>query len=227
MREYLAIIQKSRLFSGITETEVESMLKCLSAVISEYEKNQFIFRFGDSISSLGLVLSGSVLIIKDDFWGNQNIIAKISEGNTFGETYACVQGEALSVSALAAEPSKLLFLNISRVINYCSAACEFHVRLIRNLLSVLAEKNLMLNNKLTHITQRSTREKLLSYLSHESAKQGSPSIEIPFNRQQLADYLSVERSSMSNELCKLRDEGFIEFDRNKFRLKRIKTSCTP
>ena len=218
MKKYLSVIQKSPLFSGIASSELEPMLQCLSPVINEYEKNAFILRFGEDISSIGIVLAGSVHIIKEDFWGNRNIVMKVSVGQLFAETFACVQGEVLSVNVVAAEPTTVIFLDVRRIMSTCSSACEFHSRLIRNLLTVVAQKNLMLNNKLSHMAQRSTREKLLSYLSAESLKQGSSSFEIPFNRQQLADYLSVDRSAMSNELCKLRDEGILKFDKNSFEL---------
>lgn len=218
MKKYLSIIQKSPLFSGISKKELEVMLNCLSPVLAEYDKNQFILRFGESVTSVGLALSGSIHIIKEDFWGNRNIVSYISPGQLFAETYACTQGVTLGVSAVAVEPAVVLFLEVRRILTTCTSACEFHARLIRNLLSALAEKNLMLNDKLTHMVQRSTREKLLSYLSAEALRQGSSSFDIPFNRQQLADYLSVDRSAMSNELCKMRDEGLLSFSRSRFTL---------
>ena len=218
MKNYLNVIQKSPLFSGISASELEPMLKCLSAVTKDYEKNAFVLRFGEDISSVGLVLSGSVHIIKEDYWGNRNIVTKASDGQLFAETYACVQGEALGINVVAAEPTTVLFLKVRCIMTTCSSGCEFHSRLMRNLLTVVAHNNLMLNNKLSHMAQRSTREKLLSYLSSESLKHGSSAFEISFNRQQLADYLSVDRSAMSNELCKLRDEGILKFNKNCFEL---------
>lgn len=219
MNKNLGIIKKSPLFSGITENEIESMLSCLSAKSKSYKKNQFVFRSGENISEVGMVLSGSVHIAKEDFWGNRSILTKAAAGQLFGETYACAQAGTLGVSVVAAEPSEVLFLDVRRIMTICSSACEFHSRLIRNLLSVLAERNLMLTKKMEHMAQRTTREKLLSYLSAESQKSGSAAFKIPFNRQQLADYLSVDRSAMSNELCKLRNEGILTFQKNDFVLK--------
>ena len=218
MKKYLNVIQKSPLFSGISASELEPMLKCLSAVTKDYEKNAFVLRFGEDISSVGLVLSGSVHIIKEDYWGNRNIVTKASPGQLFAETYACVQGEALGINVVAAEPTTVLFLKVRCIMTTCSSGCEFHSRLMRNLLTVVAHNNLMLNNKLSHMAARSTREKLLSYLSAESLQLGSSTFEISFTRQQLADYLSVDRSAMSNELCKLRDEGILKFNKNCFEL---------
>ncbi len=218
MENYLNTIKKNSLFSGIEEKEIKTMLGCLEARIETYSNNQFVFRFGENISTVGLVLCGSVYLAKDDFMGNRTIISESGEGQIFGETYACIPSESLGISVIAAEATKILFLDVHRIMNICSSACVFHTRLIRNLLSVLAENNLMLTRKMLHMSQRTTREKLLSYLSAESQKNGSAIFKIPFNRQQLADYLAVDRSAMSNELCKLRDEGILSFQKNFFKL---------
>ena len=219
MKEFLNVIKNSQLFAGIEAQEIEAMLTCLSAVRREYAKDEFLLREGERVNFVGFVLSGSVCVIQEDFWGNRNIIAKVFPGETYAQSYACVPGASLGVSVLAAEASVVMMLDVRRILTVCSSACTFHARLIRNLLSDLAEKNLRMNEKLTHITQRSTRDKLLSYLSAESRRIGDTAFTIPFNRQQLADYLSVERSAMSSELCKLRNEGVLEFKKNHFILK--------
>lgn len=214
-----SILKKSPLFSGIDLEEMQSMLQCLSAVEKKYDKNEIILRQGEIVDYMGLVLSGRIHIVKDDFWGNRTILSDISPSQMFGESFACAQSQGLSVSALAVEPTVVLFLDIKRILNTCSSACVFHTRLIRNLLSVLAEKNLMLTGKIDHITKRTTREKLLSYLSAESLKAGSPTFQIPFNRQQLAEYLAVDRSAMSQELSKLQREDYLSYHKNVFHLK--------
>lgn len=140
-------------------------------------------------------------------------------GELFGEVYACLGDDEILYNAVAVKQSIVIFLDISRVLTMCPSACRFHGQIIQNLLSVLASKNKILTQKLEHMSQRTTREKLLSYLSEQSLRAGSPSFEIPFNRQQLADFLSVDRSAMSNELCKMRDEGILLFDKNRFVLK--------
>lgn len=218
MKEHLNVIQKSPLFSGISENELEPMLSCLSATKKSFKKNEFVLRSGDEIRAVGMVLSGSVLIVKEDFWGNRNIISSAKAGDIFAEVYACKPGAALGVSVIAEEATTVIFLDVRRILTTCTSACQFHARLIHNLLSSMAEKNLIINEKLTHMSQRTTREKLLSYLSAQAIRHGSPSFAISFNRQQLADYLSVDRSAMSNELCKMRDEGLLAFDKNSFTL---------
>ncbi len=212
-------ISNTALFQGVSAQETEAMLKCLSAVTKKFEKNQTVYGMGDQISSMGLVLSGSVNIVKHDIWGNQAILDHVHKGNFFAETYACLEKEPLMVDVIAAEKAEILFLNINRVMGICSSSCTFHSRLIHNLVYTLAKKNLALTSKMDHITPRSIRDRVLSYLSAQAVRNGGRVFEIPFNRQQLADYLSVDRSALSNELSKLQKEGVIDFQKNRFRLK--------
>lgn len=218
MKEYLGNIPASPLFEGIEDNELQSVLRCLSPVIRFFDKGAYILRQGDCTEELGLVLSGAVSVVKEDFWGNQTIMARILPGQLFAETYACSPGTPLSVSAVSEVPCSVLLLNVGRILAVCGEACPFHSRLVRNLLGVLAKKNLLLNEKITHTSQRTTRAKLLSYLSAESQRQGGGSFLCPFNRQQLAAYLSVDRSAMSAELGRMRDEGLIRYDKNRFTL---------
>lgn len=214
----LSVWKRSKLFSGIDEKELGAMISCLSAERKKYKKGEYILRCGDSSGSIGLVTAGSVDVIKEDYWGNRNIVAAIGPGETFAESYACAGNVPLGVSVQAAQGSEILLMNIQKILTTCSSACTFHVRLIRNLVSLLASKNLMMNEKLNYLSQRSTREKLLAYLSAESMRQHASSFSIPFDRQQLADYLSVDRSAMSNELSKMRKEGILQYDKNHFLL---------
>ena len=218
MKKYLNILCASPLFAGINETDLDYMLKCLSARKSAYTKDEYILSTGDAITDVGIVLSGSVNIIKEDFWGNRAILAKVQPGEMFGEAFAFANIQKLPVSAVATEKSEILFVDFGKIATTCSSACLFHTQLIQNILKILANKNIMLTQKLEHIVKRTTREKLLSYLSEQAIKSGSNTFSIPFNRQELADYLSVDRSAMSNELCKLRDEGILEFYKNHFKL---------
>lgn len=216
MEKYLKVVEQSKLFKGIGEQEAVSMLSCLGAYQRSYQKGDCVFQKGERITAVALLLDGAVHIRKEDYWGNLSILNEISAGEVFGETYACLEvGEMLN-NAVAVKNSQVLFLDVKRVLTTCSSACQFHGKLIQNLLSVLALKNKMLTQKLEHMSQRTTREKLLSYLSEQSLREGRPSFDIPFNRQQLADFLSVDRSAMSNELCRMRDEGILEFERNHF-----------
>ena len=219
MKDFLPVIRSSSLFSGISETELVAMLSCLETREERFPKDTFLLRAGDTAESIGLVLSGSVLVVQEDIWGNRNILSKAGPGQTFAAAYACAPGSLLNVSVLAETPVTAIFLNVKRVLNVCPSACEHHSRIIRNLLGELAEKNLRFGEKLTHMGQRTTRAKLMSYFSAEAQRLGSYEFDIPFSRQQLADYLAVERSGLSLELGKMRSEGLLDFHKSHFILK--------
>lgn len=219
MKNFLPVICRSRLFDGISEKEITEILTCLNAKYTDYLKGDYILHSGDTVEALGLMLEGKALIIQEDFWGNRNIMSSIGPGQSFAETFACVPGAALNVSVVAEAPSTVLFLSVNRILEVCPAACVHYGRMLRNLLADLANKNMQFNEKLTHLGQRTTRAKLLSYLSAEAQKHGSFAFDISFSRQQLADYLFVDRSGLSMELCKMRDDGLLEFHRNHFVLK--------
>ena len=199
MEEFLPVIASSPLFSGVSENELTAMLSCLGTRTERFPKDAFLLRAGDMADSVGLVLSGSVLVIQEDVWGNRNILSKVGPGQTFAVAFACAPGSALNVSVSAEMPVTAMFLNVKRVLTVCPSACEHHSRIIRNLLGELAEKNLRFSEKLTHMGQRTTRAKLLSYFSAEAQKRGTYEFDVPFSRQQLADYLAVERSGLMVE----------------------------
>lgn len=219
MKKYLFLLKNCPFFMGLAEEEILSILHCVDAKVITKENNEYLFRMGEHTQTMGLVLSGSILVIQEDFWGHRNIMAKIQAGDFFAEAYAATPGSVLNISVVASEACKILMLNINRLLTVCPTVCEHHNRMIRNLVSVLANKVLLFNDKITHMSKRSTREKLLSYLSSESIRQGKRSFDIPYDRQQLADYLCVERAAMSTELSKLQKEGLLKTTRNHFELK--------
>lgn len=219
MENYTVLLKNSKLFQGIAKEEILDMLQCLSASKRSYQKGECVFCRGERITSVAMLLEGCIHIQKEDYWGNLSILSEIAPGDLFGEVYACLDDEEMQNNAVAVRESQVLFLDVKRILTMCPSACPFHERLIRNLLSVMAAKNKTLAQKLEHMSQRTMREKLLSYLSEQSLRVGSPSFDIPFNRQQLADFLSVDRSAMSSALCKMRDEGILDFDKNHFELK--------
>ncbi len=219
MEKILPILRASQLFSGISEAELRAMLACLRAEKREFSKGAFLLRLGDTVSSIGIVLSGSVLVVEEDIWGNRNLLSRAGQGETFAAAYACAPGAVLHVSVAAETPVTALFLDIKRVLNVCPSACTHHTRMIRNLLGELAEKNLRFSEKLTHMGQRTTRAKLMSYFSAEAQRSGKYEFDIPFSRQQLADYLAVERSGLSLELGKMKAEGLLDFHKSHFVLR--------
>ena len=215
--DYL-FLSNTLLFRGASPDEIRSMLSCLKAEIRQFPRGNTIYHAGDIISSLGMVLSGSVSIENDDIWGNKSILDHAGPGQVFAETYACVSGEPLMISVVAAEACEILFLDVGRMLQVCPNSCGFHNKLIRNLLSIASQKNLNLSRRIFHTSSKSIRGRLLSYLSFQAAQHGRRDFEIPFNRQQLADYLSVDRSALSNELGKMQRDGLLRYDRNHFSL---------
>lgn len=219
MEEFLSTIRSAPLFSGVSEAELTAMLACLKAEKKDFPKEAFVLRAGDTAESIGLVLTGTVLVIQEDIWGNRNILSKAGPGQTFAVAYACAPGSRLNMSVVAETPITVLFLNVKRILTVCPSACSYHNRIIRNLLGELAGKNLQFSEKLTHVGQRSTRSKIMSYLSAEAQRLGTYELDIPFSRQQLADYLGVERSGLSQELGKMKKDGLLDYHKSHFVLK--------
>ncbi len=214
------LLANTALFRGASPQEAEAMLNCLGAAERGYTKGEQIYHSGDYVTDLGMVLSGSVLIQTDDLWGNTTVLDRIGPGQIFAETYACVPGEPLMVDVVAAEGTQVLFLNVERVLRVCSHTCAHHSKLIRNLLLLSAQKNLNLSRKIFYTSSKTIRGRLLSYLSYQARRNGTPSFTITFNRQQLADYLNVERSALSNELSKMQRDGLLVVEKNHFTLTR-------
>jgi len=219
---FTTVLQACPLFYGLTETELSSLLGCLSAKQARYDKNAFVFHAGDPAESVGVVLSGAVHILREDYWGNRKILARIEAGGLFGEAFACAEVDRLPVAVAAAEDCAVLFINCKKLLVPCAAACGFHANTVKNLARILAEKNAALLQKLEYVTQPSTRERLLSYLSEQARITGRREFEIPFNREELADYLSVERSAMSAELSRMRRDGLVAYNKNHFELIKVK-----
>lgn len=207
MKKYLPILKNSPFFKGLSDREILSILQCVNATTISRKRDSYIFRAGDSTEVMGLVVSGGVLIIQEDLWGHRNILSKCHAGDFFGEPYAASPGAVLNISVVADEDCEIILLHVQRLLTSCPTACEHHQKLIRNLVSVLANKILILNDKITHVGKRSTRDKLLSYLSAESIRQSSLSFDIPFVRQQLADYLCIDRAAMSTRYQNYKKKG--------------------
>lgn len=218
MKKYVSILKTSKLFVGLENEEIIAMLACLGAKLSTYKKGEYVLRQGEYLSNVFILVEGSLLIQNDDYWGNRSILRQISPGEMFGESYIAPESDALLNDVAAITDSTVIFFDLKKIIGTCSSACPFHTKAVQNLFFAISEKNRKLVQKMGHISKRSTREKLISFLSDEAKKRNSSDFTIPFNRQQLADFLSVDRSAMSKELCKLRDEGLLEFDKNSFRL---------
>ena len=218
MEKYFEVLRTCRLFEGIAEGQLEKMLSCFGAAKRTFLKNQMILTEGDDIGAIGVLLSGVAQIIRVDYYGNRSIVTELRPGQIFGEAFACAGIKKSPVNVVAAEDCGILFVDIPRMLHLCGNACEFHHQMIYNLMKVVATKNIVLNQKLEIISKRTTREKLMTYLMQQAKQTGSNSFTIPFDRQELADYLEVDRSGLSAEIGKLRGEGILECRKSTFTL---------
>lgn len=212
-------LSNTQLFWGLEEQEISSLLSCLNAEKRGYKKGEVILSEGTITEDVGIVLSGMAMISYGDVWGNTSILGSVAPGGVFAEVYACIPGQPLLITVSASEDTTVLFLNVGKILSTCTNACPFHTRLARNLLTVCAHKSLQLSKKILHTSSKSIRGRLMSYFSECAKRSGSSSFWIPYNRQQLADYLGVDRSAMCNELSKMRKEGLLEYKKNQVLLK--------
>ena len=206
------------LFHGIREDEIKDLLSCLNAREKTYKKDETILRAGDTVSQIGLVEDGSVNIVVNFYWGNSNIFGHVEKGSIFAENYAAIPEKELLCDVVAAESTNVILLDFQCLLSTCEKNCVFHNRLIQNIVRISAMKSLNLSSRMMHIAPKSIRGRLLSYLSEQAEAHGSPLFMIPFSRQQLADYLGVDRSALSNELSKMQKDGLIAFRKNEFTL---------
>ena len=212
------IIKDNPLFARISQEDLLGMLHCLSARIHCYKKDSYIFMAGDLVHSIGVVLKGNVAITKENKEGDRNLVTMIVPGQCFGESFACSGRPEAFVSAAAMEDCEIMFLDCKKIVTTCSSACTFHTRLIENILAMLTEKIQGLNQKLEIVSKRKIRDKLMTFFQEQKKNTGTNVFSIPYNREQLADFLFIDRSALSNELCKMRDEGLIRFHKNKFEI---------
>lgn len=219
MEKYYNQIKNSPVFFGMNDEELKALLECFNARIKTYDEGEMIIRQGDVISNIYLVLEGNVNIEKDSYWGRRIIVTQLGPNENIALAFVASRNIEVSIDAIAANKTKLLLLSYSKCTSMCQNACTKHKILINNLFEILSKENINLLQKIENISQKTIRDKLLTYLSNESKRAKSNSFEIPFNRQDLADYLNIDRSAMSFELSKMQKDGLINFDKNKFSLK--------
>ena len=217
MKKYLNILQKCPLFDGISSQDLPKMLTCFDARVESFDKKYTVMAEGSNKNYIGVVLSGSVQISRSDFYGNRSIISSSEEGELFGEAFACAQVE-LPVTVTAAEQSTVMLIRGDHILYTCSNHCSFHQQLIFNLMKSLAQKNIQFHQNIEILSKRSTAEKLTAYLDIQAKKNKSNSFDIPFDRQELADYLQVDRSGLSVQISRLIEQGVIRCKKNHFEL---------
>ena len=218
MKDFFDILRECPLFDRIGEESLKEILGCLNAKERSYKKGDAVFAEGDKAKYLGIVLEGSVQLVRVDYYGNRSILTNIEPPQLFGEAFACAGLKSLPVDAVAAADTKILLLDAQRIARPCGNACPCHGQTILNLLHIVAKKNLVLHQKIEITSKRSTREKLMTYLLLQAKNAKSHTFTVPYDRQELADYLEVDRSGLSAEISKLRNEKVLECRRSTFTL---------
>ncbi len=216
MKKYLPILQRCSLFRGIEEDNLLTMLGCLGAKVTPFDKKYTVLAEGGPARHIGVVLSGSVQVVRVDLNGNRSILSEMREGECFGEAFACAGVENLPIAVVANEACEIMLLDCHHILHTCANHCGFHQQLIFNLTQELAAKVMAFHQKIEVVSRRTTRDKLMTYLLIQAKKNRSNRFTIPFDRQELADYLEVERSGLSAEISKLRAEGVLDSHRNEF-----------
>ena len=211
-----SLISQTSLFRGYTPSETEELLRRLRASTRRFVRDSAVYTAGKPVSNIGIVLSAQ--IENNDIWGNTSILGLVKPGEVFAEAYACVPGEPMMVDVIATEDTEILFVNVPEIFRLASSGKGNYTRLIQNLVIISARKNLTLSRRILHTSSKKIRGRLLSYLSYQAELQGSNRIEIPLNRQQLADYLSLDRSALSKELSRMKSDGLIDYHKNIFTL---------
>ncbi len=218
MKPYLKVLKQSPLFHGVEENDMEAMLGCLGATERKYGKNDVIMLAGTKVTSVGVLIEGSAQITRDDADGNRAILSELEKADLFAEAYVAAGSLEVPITVVATSDCRILWIPFNKIVGVCSSACGFHKQLVQNMLRVIAQKNILMNEKMRILSCKTTKEKLMTYLSDYSERVGKNKFKIPFSRNELADFLSVDRSAMSRELGKLRDEGYLNFHKNEFEL---------
>ncbi|MBQ7929512.1 MAG: Crp/Fnr family transcriptional regulator [Clostridia bacterium] len=218
MEKYYEILSRCPLFEGIARADMMRMLFCLGAKVDSYDKKYTVVAEGNPARYIGIVLSGSVQVVRIDYYGNRSILTEAGVGEVFMEAFACAEIQSVPVTVIANEPCELMVIDCSHILHMCQNNCGFHQKLIFNLMKDLATKNISFHQNIEITAKRSTRDKIMAYLMAQAKKTGRDEFDIPFDRQELADYLDVDRSGLSAEISKLREEGVLESHRKHFRL---------
>ena len=218
MNKYYNPIKNSSLFYGINDEELKGILECFRARVRSYDSGEVIIRQGERVLDLYMVLEGCVNVEKDSFWGRRIIVSRVNPNENIALAFVAAKNIS-NVDVVSAKKTKLLILSYEKCTSMCQNACTRHRVLINNMFEILSKENIELIQKIENISQKSIRDKLLTYLSNEAQKNRSNTFEIAFNRQDLADYLNIDRSAMCFEMSKLQKEGLISYQKNKFYLK--------
>lgn len=218
MKHYFSILLQSPLLRGIDPLHIPLLLKNLQASTQTFAKGDFLFQEGIDPPQIAIVLDGLVQIQQLDYMGNRTIITEIGASEMLGEVFACAHICPIPVSAQALETTTIVLFSFENLIHPATLNSPFHSQLVANMMTILAEKSVVLNTKIRHLACRTTKEKILSFLSSQASKAKNPSFSIPFSRQEMADYLCVDRSALSAELSRMQKQGILTYNKNQFTL---------
>ena len=211
-------LQNNRLFLDMNALEINTALYILNARYQTFEKGKIILHAGGQTDCVCLVISGSVTIENNDMWGNRTILNIVDSDDFFAETYAILKDEIMMVDAVANEQCAIMFLRIGGLFGSGFEGQPWSNKLVRNLLMISANKNLILSGRSFHISPKTARGRIMAYLNSVSLKKHSKVFDIPFDRQQMADYLNLERTALSKELSRMKREKIIDFKKNHFEI---------
>ena len=223
INKYIDTISQSPLFNNMEHDEITTLFLCLNPKIHNFNKNECIVKAGESIDKFGLVLEGEVNVIKESTEGNNVIMSVIKKGDLFGEMLVFSSQKIWPVTVSVKSSCKILFITNSNLIIRCGKNCSWHISMIENFMKVMSDNALMLNKKVQYLSIKSIRGKISTYLLEQYKKNKGNTIVLPLKRNELADFLNVSRPSMSREICKMRDEGIIDFHLSTFKIKDIET----
>lgn len=221
IENYIYTLKKNKLFDSISPSDLKTMLKCLNSGIREYNKNEYIALAEDKFDSVGIIVKGGAAVVKEDLNGNRVIMALLKPGDMFGEMAVFSNKPVWPANVYVQEKCTVCFIPSAKIVSACSNACGWHTILIQNLLRTISEKALMLNRKVEYLTIKSMRGRICAFLLEQYKRTGETTITLSMNRNELADFLNVSRSSMSREMCRMRDEGIIDFHKSTFKILNI------
>lgn len=221
MNDYIDVLLKCALFRNVKEQDLEHLLQCLNSYTKNYKSDEYVFYAGKEVNYVGVILSGSVEIIKENQAGSVHIMAFLGPSHIFAEGIVCTSARISPVTIRVKEDTKILFIPYERITRSCGNSCTFHIQLIQNMMMILGEKNFTLNTKIELLTLKGMREKIASFLLYESKLHNSLTFQIVPNRNELAEYLNVSRTSMCRELAKMKDENILDYYQNSFKLMNV------
>ncbi|MBU3812562.1 MAG: Crp/Fnr family transcriptional regulator [Candidatus Niameybacter stercoravium] len=218
MKDYLSVLEKTRLFKNIEPSDLEKLINCLRGEVRKYESGTCIIALEQEVNHIGIVLEGQVEVVKENIAGDRNIIAMLEKSGMFAEGIVCTQKRLSPVTVRAKTKADVLMIPYEKIIITCGESCNFHSLLIHNMLMLLGEKNYALNHKIDFLILKGMREKLALYLLEEAKRNKSVAFNITLSRNDLAEYLNVSRSAMSRELSRMKEDGLIDYYKNSFKI---------